>query len=232
MTLVQQTDMLSFCPWPLVETEALRARISALQPARSASRTTPWAWSGARVKRQRQRHAASSRCSSIRCAPGFPRGSWRCGACCISVDILRCRRLARRWRQRAAHQLEVLHQRRLRDRALSMPSWLRWRSMRSCLRSFSRSHRLALGVARAVGPGPPGATASPKGVSTTSQRPVGHRTDLEPLRGNAQNARGPGTTCALPSDRPYRQQDGPCAALPTKSRWIDFNAPHVRAEPP
>ncbi|SFM46801.1 LysR family transcriptional regulator [Variovorax sp. OV329] len=31
MTLVQQTDMLSFCPWPLVETEALRARISALQ---------------------------------------------------------------------------------------------------------------------------------------------------------------------------------------------------------
>lgn len=31
MTLVQQTDMLSFCPWPLVETEGLRERISALQ---------------------------------------------------------------------------------------------------------------------------------------------------------------------------------------------------------
>lgn len=31
LTLVQQTDMLSFCPWPLVETEGLRGRVVALQ---------------------------------------------------------------------------------------------------------------------------------------------------------------------------------------------------------
>ena len=31
LTLVQQTDMLTFCPWPLVETDALRGRVVALQ---------------------------------------------------------------------------------------------------------------------------------------------------------------------------------------------------------
>lgn len=31
VTLVQQTDMLTFCPWPLVETEALRGHVVALQ---------------------------------------------------------------------------------------------------------------------------------------------------------------------------------------------------------
>ena len=31
LTLAQQTDMLAFCPWPLVETEALRATMTALQ---------------------------------------------------------------------------------------------------------------------------------------------------------------------------------------------------------
>lgn len=31
LTLVQQTDMLTLCPWPLVETEALRGKVVALQ---------------------------------------------------------------------------------------------------------------------------------------------------------------------------------------------------------
>jgi LysR family transcriptional regulator of abg operon len=31
LTLVQQTDMLSFCPWPLVETDDMRTRVVALQ---------------------------------------------------------------------------------------------------------------------------------------------------------------------------------------------------------
>lgn len=31
LTLVQQTDMLTFCPWPLVETDALRSSLLALQ---------------------------------------------------------------------------------------------------------------------------------------------------------------------------------------------------------
>ncbi|WP_229722442.1 LysR family transcriptional regulator [Xylophilus rhododendri] len=31
LTLVQQTDMLTFCPWPLVETDALRGRVVAMQ---------------------------------------------------------------------------------------------------------------------------------------------------------------------------------------------------------
>lgn len=31
LTLVQQTDMLTYCPWPLVETAALRGRVVALQ---------------------------------------------------------------------------------------------------------------------------------------------------------------------------------------------------------
>lgn len=49
-------------------------------------------------------------------------------------------RLAGRREDRAAQRLLRL---RL-ERALSMPSWLRWRSMRACLRSSSRSIALRL----------------------------------------------------------------------------------------